>query len=232
MDDATLIDTLLNDTSAIAPTPQRASILHALAKLDGLEPGDPRYVAAIYPFDPPAEARQLALHQSGCGLMTEAGQRALPVDEPLLYVPVGPRSIAGGRQYPVALERDDAIRWGTWIDCAKWEPGKYAIAPADVMIIGCGGCPGVWSRNTFSSEHELTVAFVDSETGDVWSIDGGQPGIHVRRRRLVEVGTELWLGAVDQKTGACAIDPDGRPHVGRRVLGIIDADGYKVRLAA
>jgi hypothetical protein len=236
MTEQDLLSDVLEGDASFVTTPGRASILMALAKLVGLEPSSTAYQNAVYPFDSPTVASELAASQSGCGLVTEVGERAFPVDEDALYLPVSKRSQLGGRDYPIALERDDAGKWGGWIDCTIWDKGKRdpLFLPADPVIIGCSSCPGVWSKGGVVVEHELTTLFFDPITMTLWSIDGGQPGVKVRTRKVIEVSAhrELWLGNLDAN-GNCALDPaDGRPTVGRRVLGIINADMYPVRIAS
>lgn len=211
--------------------PVRASILLSLIPLIDLDPQDPDYVANLYPFDDPAQAKQLALHQSSCGITTEVGWRAVPVDEPVLYTPIGKRSSTGGRQYPVALERDDALKWDASTECTIWTGGKPWPTPGDAMIVGCASCQGVWSKDTFRSEHEFTVARVEAD-GTIWSADGGQPGVRIRKRRLVEVPSrkELWVAQLETDGSVRMDASDMRPMVGRRVLCYIDASKLKVKL--
>lgn len=235
MDDQELLNALQNDASSIVPNPRRASMLMALVPLVGLDPSSMFYQQTVYFFDSPAVAADLAKRQSGCGLVTEVAWRAVPVREEGLYVPVAGRSAKGGRLYPVALERDVAMEWGACLNLATWDGdrGIPSFAPGDAFIIGCSGCGGVWGKGGLAVEHEFTVAYCDSTAPDILiSIDGGQPGCRIRRRKIVLVPArkEIWVGNLDA-SGVCAIDPaDGRPVRGRRILSIIDADALPAKL--
>jgi hypothetical protein len=62
------------------------------------------------------------------------------------------------------------------------------------------------------------LARVTGLEGDVLeNVDGGQPGVERCSRPVVWVGRELWLAHRDHGNG-----PDGRPLVGRRVVGWLD----------
>lgn len=216
-------------------SPARAAIVRALVPLVGLEPLDAAYQEAVYPYDPPSQRRALALRQSSCGLTAEIGWRAAGVADPRLMIAAGTRAVTGGTSYPLALEVDDAKRWGAWR-----EPGPMALArplPGDGVVVGCSSCRGVWSKGQGAFEHIFTVVATDyavsSSSEIVHSIEGGQPGIHTRTRALVVCGPrgdELWAAALDDE-GAYRLDPaDMRPTKGRRVLGWYDA--YALKLGA
>ena len=223
--DRAIWDRALQNAQTLSPV--RRGLVEAALALVSLQPTDLAYQQALYPFDPPAQARQLATHQSGCGLTYEAEMRAIGVDEPLLYGPVGPRSIHGGREYPIALERDDESRWGGLTDCAVWTTQNQP-EPGDACVIGCSACRGVWSRNSYASEHEFLVVLVDGDV--VHSVDGGQPSIALRTRRLVTVAGSRELWAADMAATLTAADM--RPSKGRRFLSILRADGLRLRPSA
>ena len=181
----------------------------------GLSPSDLAYQQHLYPFDPPASAADMAKTQSGCGLTTEAIWRAGKVADARLRLPYGPRSVAGGVLYAVSLEKAIAQHHGAWFDASR--TGFAAFEPGDAPIIGCKGCPGLWARNTFTDEHEFTVLYVEDDGVTVHSLDGGQPGIAIRTRRVVFVPEhkEIWMASLD-----ATVERDGRPSKGRRLLGI------------
>lgn len=214
----------------------RWTVIAALLPLVGLEVGDPRYQNAIYPFDPPSQRVPLARRQSGCGLTTEVGWRAIKVASTDLWLPAGTRAVRGGRLYPVALERDLALRWGA----ARTPDPKSGALPleGDAVVIGCAGCRGVWAKGTPNFEHEFTVAKTDyapnGASNLLHSIDGGQPGIHCRTRALVWCGPredELWAAAVEDDGSVRMDAADMRPVKGRRVLFWVDTDALQLEAA-
>jgi hypothetical protein len=97
------------------------------------------------------------------------------------------------------------------------EPGRLPH-PGDVVLVGHmlpGGAPDpAYVRGTRATEHVLIYTGPLGEEGLLMSVDGGQPGVEWRTRRLVRFGRELWLSHT-----AHGIGPDGRPLVGRRVVG-------------
>lgn len=187
----------------------------------GLEIDDPVYQKATFPFD--TEAYQIAASRtsSTCGLWTENGWRYAGVDDPILYLPYADRVAKG--QFAVVEEMRFAKQVGAWVDAIHWTPGSALPEPGDAVIIGCSSCPD-YARGTANLEHEFTFGAWDTnaEGGTIFhGLDGGQPGFHVRTRAFVEVGGELWVGAVNAQ-GVAGLSYDGRPAVGRRVLGWTD----------
>ena len=219
---------LLSDAQAIALIAaqaqaggQRGQFTAPLGPLVGLNPSDPAYVRAVYPFDTYAKGAAMAHVQSGCGLVGEIGWRAANVQAPVLWRPYADR-VAHGQQ-AVVTEATIAKAAGAWDDLTKpWN--KRPIEPFDTVIIGCSACGPGWSTGGGYGGEHLFIAGAYDGAGRLWSIDGGQPGIRVRVRQVVATSTgELWCGQVNPKTGKTAVGADGRPLVGRRVLGIARA---------
>lgn len=237
-EDRSLFDEALRRAQTLEPFAR--DVVEAALSLAELHPADLLYQQTIYPFDTPAAAKQMALGdghnppQSGCGLTTEEVWRRGGVQHPILRAPYASRVIAGGIRYAVTLEKHIAVERGSWLDAAHLS--SIEIEPADAVIIGCKTCPGVWARNTFRDEHELTAIAVDRIEDDdgnvttlIHSLDGGQPHIALRTRKLVFVPdrNEVWLADL-----RATIEADGRPSKGRRILGLIRARRLASRLAA
>lgn len=105
-----------------------------------------RYVAALYPHDELRAAREMAAHQSSCGLAMMAAWRAAGRGDPEL-----------ARPYASQIGR------ATMIVERVLARAAYQVSspePGDVMILAAP-----WH-----------VGIVDARHGDrVWTIDGGQP---------------------------------------------------------
>lgn len=185
--------------------------------LVGLVQSDIEYQRHLYPFDTAFHAQQMAMSQSGCGLATEEIWRAGRVASTKLLLSYADRVARGGELYAVTLEKVIAQQMGAWI-----VPGTGRLTeplePGDAVIIGCKGCRGLWARGAVNTEHELTVLFTEDDGVTVHSVDGGQPHIALRTRRLVHVPEqgESWLANVSTDAEIAA---DGRPVRGRRILG-------------
>ena len=202
-------------------------ILTAQIPLLGLEPSSSLYQETIYYYDNPGRRKDLASKQSGCGLFTEYGWLAAGVTDNRLKIPVDTRSSEGGLLYPITLEIDIAEKMGA----IRWKDGdsqeSFDPQQGDALIIGCKSCPGIWAKNTYTVEHEFTIALVDLSYAaasfmTIHSFDGGQPGIAVRTRSVVfGPGNEVWLANTDEN-GFYEIDSDRRPVKGRRVLKCIN----------
>ena len=187
------------------PHTVQAVVLEALA-LVGLQPAMLEYQARLFPRDTIAQARQMALKMSSCGLTREtcldtagiAGQ----------WTGVAYASRIGSA---LSAEIIAAKKAGAWVDVAGG--AAFDPHPGDGVVIGCSSCPGVWGKGGFSMEHVLGVVLVDGDM--ITSVDGGQPGILLRTREIRTMGRETWLATV-----GCPMDSaDGRPTKGRRVLG-------------
>ncbi len=207
--------------------PRRQAIIAALRPLVGLSPHDAAYGKAVYPFDDPAHVLAMSNAQSGCGLTAEVGWREIGVNWPTLYVPYATRTAKGSVYYAVAAEYACALKTGSWVSPSPTMPLPL---PADCMIMGCKGCPGVWEIDTISDQHEFTLVSIGAETVQGWpieSIDGGQPGVLVRNRWLVKVagGKEWWIADISAGQGK-------RPIKGRRLYGYVNVDHLPLKLAA
>ena len=221
------------EAQRVIGAPRCAWIREALA-LEGLEVNDANYLQAVYldAIDATpsgmqiAQARQMARTQSGCGLVWEAQARRLGVTWPLLWRFYGLRVI-NPLENTISASREFARRCGAWIDASTWTEGRPFPREGDGLHIG--GTDPRWVRGEIASDHVFTVVAWHGEL--MHSIDGGQPGIHLRTRALVEVWTgsrggqrtgELWAAQVDRETGRPLLDGQGRILRGRRVAGWID----------
>jgi len=174
-------------------------------------------------------AYAMAAVQSTCGVTTEAIWRYARVDQPKIYEFYGHASRLGSA---VGLEMTTAKAAGCWIDGIPWVEGSKLPEPGDAMICGCSSCGDSWARGSHNTEHEFTVT--SWLGGLMHSVDGGQPGVAIRSRGLVECWTgtnadgkrtgELWVGVVSPD-GTVAMSSDGRPAQGRRCLGYTDVAG-------
>lgn len=164
--------------------------------------------ALLLPFDPPAKAlHYLASGKSTCALTTRGYNLLLGSVHDVLLAPYLPRD--GKAVSDVVTIARGGGAWRTP------EPG-HLPHPADVVLIGHADERGrpdpAYCRGTNATEHVLIVTRLDGDLLE--SVDGGQPGIERRTRRVVRIGRELWLAHTDHGLG-----PDGRPLVGRRVVG-------------
>ncbi len=221
--------------------------------LDGLAYADPEtrdeYVAQLYlwgVFDQlpdgsydctEAQLKQayaMAAVQSSCGIVTRRVWRGAGVDAPQIYdFYAEPNRIGSAITY----EDKFAAENGAWSSGIPWTEGTPWPALGDAFVIGCTSCGGDWSRNSFNGEHEANVVGLGDE-GIVYTLDGGQPGVALRTRQVLEVWTgeddegrrtgELWCGAVE-RDGSCATDSSGRPLTGRRFVGISRAADLPLR---
>ena len=193
---------------------------------------DAEAAAVEFPYD--TEAYQIGMGQafaqgktSSCGVVTEIGWRYAGVTAPMLYESYAWRVSKG--KYVIVVEQEIAKADGAWVSGIPWVEGTPLPEIGDAPIIGCKACGESWARGTTNTEHEYTVLCYDPIGGGVHhTIDGGQPGIKLRTRGLVEVWTgtdaegrrtgELWASTVDDK-GNIPVGYDGRPVTGRRFVG-------------
>jgi hypothetical protein len=224
----------------ILPTlsPVRAALVSDALSLDGLEPASERYQTELYPNDPPNQRRALALRQSGCGITVEHGDRAAGVDDARLWMPYGERAVRGGVLYPLTLSIHIATRAKCWVRPVPMD--ARLPMEGDAVVVGNPGADiGTWSKGGgFGGAHIFRVVATayaaSSDRAIVHSVDGGQPGIHVRTRALVWCGpggSELWAASLDDQGGFVFDAADGRPSRGRRVYGWVDVDGLPIRSA-
>ena len=155
-----------------------------------------QYIAALYPFDVPGQARQMAQVQESCGLTCEAILRRAGVDgtcrlqgrvQDWLQVPYATRlGTAVAMQEQLGRER------GCWVDARP-----DAVPPLGAMV------------TVLSSTHVLTIvgerADGTYDTVEGGQIDRGNSGrcTAIRRchRELYEVNGRLWLRSVGASTG-------------------------------
>ncbi len=172
----------------------------------------------MLPRDPLAKAlHYLRSGKSTCALTARgyvllAGGAHRVLDVP--YLPRDGKAVSD----VVAIGRDG----GAW---RTPEPGRLPH-PADVVLIG-KGLPGggpdpAWVRGTRATEHVLLATALAGELLE--SVEGGSPGVERRKRRVVRAGPggrELWLAHTEHGNS-----PDGRPLVGRRVVGWLSLVDY------
>ncbi len=201
--------------NAQSEPPALRAMLECALSMCGLEQSDLAYQQHLYPFDTPSQALAMAKSQSGCGLTTEEIWRAGGASNPALTLSYAWRVARGGVLYAVALEKEIALEAKAWQDTRNV---SAALERCDALIIGCKGCPGPWAKNTFTDEHEFTIVLMETLADGtilVHSVDGGQPGIALRTRKLVLTDSgETWLASLD-----AVIEADGRPSKGRRLQG-------------
>lgn len=192
-----------------------------------LEPSDDEFLEFVFPFDTDAWRRAASPKMSSCGLFARAGWRYAGVDDPEIYEPYEAMLAKGGTHFAVAHEKyfaeqiNKAQGVPCWVDGIRWEAGTPLPPPSSTVIIGCASCPD-FSRGTPNFEHEFTVGAYDPEIPTIsHNLDGGQPGTRFRSRGWVEVAGELWCGAVNDD-GSVPLGFDGRPAIGRRVVGYVD----------
>lgn len=207
--------------------PARKPWVDEAMRLEGWEATEDRYVNFVYlaavDGTPTAlqvsQARQMARTQSGCSLVWEAMARSLRVAWPLLWKFYGLR-FALPQENTVAACKSFAQASGAWVDASRWTIGRPLPGPADCLHIGGRG--PAWVRGDIESEHVLTAVLRDGQR--MHAIEGGQPGIRLRTRGIVEVkttaGAELWLANLG--ASGAQLDAAGRPTRGRRVAGWID----------
>ena len=211
--------------SESVPTSRRSAVLAALTPLVGLVPADAAYKAVVYPFDAPGDVLAMSSAQSGCGLVTEVGWRAIGVDDPVFYLPYRERVAHGKTWFAVAAEYAAALRWGAWVAPTPTMP---LPSPGDALIVGCQGCPGEWAIGGSAVQHECTVETVGKDDGKgipITSIDGGQAnkGVLRRQRHLVRDPAGIWWLA-DTSLGSHI-----RPAVAKRLFGYTNVDKLRVR---
>ncbi len=231
---AFIMGCLFLDGAAYADPDRRDQYVEELYfyMVNGIDDGDHDY----HPTDQQRSgAYSMASVQSTCGVLTRRVWRYARVAMPALYDFYGQGNRIGTA---VSAEMKFAQDNGAWISGIPWVEGSPLPEPGDAMIIGCSSCGGEWSRNSFNGEHEYTIVATakdgdDDEIDSIhYSIDGGQPGINLRTRKMLQVWTgenasgartgELWVGALD-KDGYCAVDNSGRPLTGRRTIGFSSA---------
>ncbi len=247
MTDAELL-AAISDYAQRCLGPRRAAIVNTLVPLVGLDPSSPVYQAKLYHDDPPSRRSALAVGsatehaQSGCGVTVEYGLvEGAGVKDPRFRLGFDVRGARGGLLSPITLQMEVAKAAHCWHDTTVHVEGDSLPLEADNVVVGLKGGGLAWNRTAFATEHTATIALrAELPTRGprlVHVIEGGQPGIRAHTRALVEVWTraagddgrrsgELWLANVmDDGQGEIPLDADGRPHVGRRVLGWCDVDG-------
>lgn len=164
----------------------------------------------MLPHDRPAWARGYLPRRSTCGLFARAYALLLGAEHHALDVPYEPRDGQAVADV-VAVARAG----GAWREAGA---GVEPLA-GDVVLIGRANPDGTpdpaYVRGMRATEHVLVVTGVDGDL--VRSVDGGQPGVERRERRVVRAGPhgrELWLAALETR-----LSPDGRPLIGRRAVG-------------
>jgi len=218
--------------------PPRCRFVEAALALDGLSYENPetrdRYVEELFlnqqDFGPdgPTEADRkqaygFASAMSSCGITTQAIWAAAGVDLAYLRKPYKNRIGSA-----VTFEYKYAKEVGAWVNAMPWKRGTPFPEAGDAMIIG-DNTPAFARGSSPTYQHELNViCWVEGPRGALMGgLDGGQPGIAIRTRGLVEVFPnggdlgELWCSVV-APDGSLPLGADGRPLSGRRALGFTD----------
>lgn len=179
-------------------------------------------VGFMLPFDEPEEARDyLRSGKSTCGLTGKGYVTLLGSDHRVLLAPYLPRD--GQAIADLVLVARDGGAWRTP------EPQGLEPLAGDVILIGHmlhdGSPDPAYVRGTRATEHIVIMTGRDGQLLE--SVEGGQPGVERRTRRVVRVGRELWLAHTEHGVG-----PDGRPLVGRRVVGWLSVGDLPLPLEA
>jgi len=180
------------------------------------------YEKAIFPYDSPAAAAEMAAKLSSCALCCESVLRSVKVNDPRLYVPYGPRSTGHGLP-AVALQKQIALENGAWTSSVSFYdpidlPGTSYPQEGDMVLQGLGGGGAAWFRTPYPFEHVWTLTSWDADKKAFSSVDGGEPDIEKKRKQFYSSSDgELWVAA--EGTPA---DTLGKPVHGVRVAGWLD----------
>ncbi len=187
---------------------RRAGVVAIARACAGLSfASDPaRYATLLFPLDDPARARAMAKSMSSCAVFALAVLRLAGVEHPHLAAPYASR---------LGKAVSDVLAVGADLGALRKPTPDASPAPGDIVLIGQNGAPKSWVRGTGAGEHVLVVTGIDDDIVD--SCDGGQPGLERRSRRLVRVGSEMWLATLAHR-----LDPDGRPNPARRIVAYLD----------
>ena len=179
-----------------------------------------------------AAAYQMAAAMSACGIVTAQIWNYAGVAAPYLKKFYAEPSRMGSA---VGAEFKFATSVGAWVSGMPWRRGTPFPVAGDALIIG-NNTSEMARGDSGNYQHEMTcIAWVEGPQGALMaSLDGGQPGIALRTRGLVEVFPdggdegELWCSKV-APDGSLPITSDGRPASGRRVVGYTDVSKLPFR---
>lgn len=165
-----------------------------LTPLVGLEPSDPAYQRAAYPYDTPSDQRSMAAHQSGCALTQLVAARALQV----VTYPEAERPYRGHTD-SVTLCAQMFLRAKAWT--SNPAPGTgfaHGIERGFLVIVGAPkpadpAKEAEWRATWGGWEHVLFVVAV--RDGEVEVIEGGQPGVRRQWHPVTIRGGHIWIGA-------------------------------------
>ena len=166
----------------------RGEIVAAAEALVGMKQADELYQTLLYPYDEPAEAKRMALSQSGCALACMAILRVCGCRDARLL-----RPYAEQVGQAVAIVVGIARSRGAWMDAQRWTADRVFPGPGDMVLIGGTGDYG-------GPEHVFTITDISAD-GLIGSVDAGQPDIAKRVRRLVPHGTQLWARRTNRTGG-------------------------------
>jgi hypothetical protein len=213
----------------------RCRFVESMLRLPGLAYADPEtrdaYVKEVFlegidfPGGAPTEAQiqqayAMAASMSACGIVTSRVWRDAGVNAPYT------RKFYGNRiGSAVGAEMEFAKAHKAWVSGLPWRRGTPFPEAGDALIIG-DNTPAMKRGDVTAYQHELNaLCWIDGGRGGLLaSVDGGQPGIAIRTRGLVEVFPdggdegEIWCGSV-AKDGSIPLGGDGRPANGRRCIG-------------
>jgi len=155
---------------------RRAAVCVAKSML-GMSTRDAAYISALYPWDKPAVAKQMAMGQHKCGLT------AMPVVRML-----GDVTVDDGKRYGDRFQRKGPVPADAMTQLQMlpaWRRGDIIPQPGDIGMVWMPGSP------------KLTHAFTCIEHGDdeLTSVDGhyGVTKVSTCTYQIVRMADQVWL---------------------------------------
>lgn len=184
--------------SGSAETSIRTTFLQIARALVGTRDTEPVVLDLCYPFDSPDRQRTMGAAQTKCSLLCAGIARCGAVRHKLLEGPYWGRNNAHSRIEQIARDH------GAWLGHdASPAPGCFLMigtdvpldAPGRAKIISQWGTPG----------HAAVVESVEAD--HITTIDGGRGPIVRTRRKLVRMGSQLWVSDMTMRRVWGVIDP-------------------------